>query len=265
MTTAQSTIANRAAAARAAARQADTNHDGKLSWREQQRALAQVRGAADRALRAAFSAVRNADGFVSVQGARNALAGGKRLALSVDTNGNGVSKAEKGRLSNAIARALVGNTGIGAAIAGAVKGAVGGGSSAAPVKAPGGGGSGALMDRLARAGVAAANAINRPGLCARGVANALQSIGLAVPRQPSAYMYGNVLARDPRFKEIHISDVSQAPPGAIVVWGATGGSSAVGQHGHIMIAQPGGGESASIVRNHRIRLSSQMRVFVPVG
>ncbi|MBX7096864.1 MAG: hypothetical protein K1X89_04045 [Myxococcaceae bacterium] len=264
MTTAHSTIANRAAAARAAARQADTNHDGKLSWREQQRALAQVKGAADRALRAAFAAVRHADGFVSVKGARNALVQGKRLALGADTNGNGVSRAEKGGLSNAIARALVGSTG-GSAIAGAAAGAVAGSKAAAPVKGPSGAGSGPLMDRLARAGVAAANAINRPGLCARGVANALESIGLAVPRQPSAYMYGNVLARDPRFKEIHISDVSQAPPGAIVVWGATGGSSAVGQHGHIMIAQPGGGESASIVRDHRIRLSSQMRVFVPVG
>ena len=78
-------------------------------------------------------------------------------------------------------------------------------------------------------------------------------------------MYGDLLASDPRFKEIQVSDVNQAPPGSVVVWGATGDNSAVGQHGHVMIAQPGGGESASVVRAHRLRFSSQMRVFVPVG
>lgn len=133
------------------------------------------------------------------------------------------------------------------------------------VSAPGGSGSGTTMQRLAAAARKAALAINRPGLCARGVQDALAAMGYGdIPRVGSAYQKAAQLARDPRFKEIRANSVGSLPTGAIVVWNKTGANSAVGKHGHIAVMLDGGMEAASVVRR-RLDIGSQMRVFVPVS
>ena len=125
-------------------------------------------------------------------------------------------------------------------------------------------GSGSKMQRLAQAARQAALAINRPGLCARGVQNAMAAVGYGnIPRVGSAYLKAAQLARDPRFKEIRASSVNSLPTGAIVVWNKTGANTPVGKHGHIAVMLDGGMEAASVVRR-RLDIGSQMRVFVPV-
>jgi hypothetical protein len=114
--------------------------------------------------------------------------------------------------------------------------------------------------RLAAAARRAALAINRPGLCARGVQDALAACGYRIPRVGSAYLKAAQLARDPHFREIR--NHSPLPVGAIVVWGPTGANSPVGKHGHICVMLPGGMEAASVVRRH-IHLPSWSRVFLP--
>jgi hypothetical protein len=58
--------------------------------------------------------------------------------------------------------------------------------------------------------------------CARWVHGALEDSGLNVADGiGEAYMYGDVLAADPQFKEVKVTraELERLPPGAVVVWG----------------------------------------------
>ncbi len=107
-----------------------------------------------------------------------------------------------------------------------------------------------------------AQSMNTRGWCARGVANSLERMGLAVPRQPSAYMYSNVLSRDPRFREVRVSQAQMRnlPPGAIIVH-PSGYRGAGSPHGHIAVTLGNGMEASDHVRS--LITSPNARVFIP--
>ncbi len=115
---------------------------------------------------------------------------------------------------------------------------------------------------LADAGRRAANEMNSRGWCAAGVNRALRYAGLPVNPLPSAYMYGDVLARDSRFREVSLTDeqIRKLPPGAIVVSGAY--NSPGNPHGHIAITLGNGMESSDHLG--QLYLAGTQRVFIPV-
>ena len=115
---------------------------------------------------------------------------------------------------------------------------------------------------LADAGRRAANEMNSRGWCAAGVNRALRYAGLPVNPLPSAYMYGDVLAKDSRFREVSLTDdqIRALPPGAIVVSGAY--NSPGNPHGHIAITLGNGMESSD--HTGRLYLAGTQRVFIPV-
>jgi LysM repeat protein len=120
---------------------------------------------------------------------------------------------------------------------------------------------GSRAAHLANVAQGVASRMNTRGWCARGVFNSLQAAGMAIPRSPSAYMAANTLARDPRFREVHLSDaqIRALPPGAIVVSGAY--NSPGNPHGHIAITLGNGREASDHIAN--IRTHGTQRVFIP--
>jgi len=122
---------------------------------------------------------------------------------------------------------------------------------------------GGSATRLAQAAEATGRRLNSRGWCAKGVADSLANAGFGgSPRQPSAYMYADVLARDSRFKEVRLTDeqIRQLPPGAIVV--SDKFNSPGNPHGHIAVTLGNGRESSDHLGN--LYLAGTQRVFIPV-
>lgn len=124
------------------------------------------------------------------------------------------------------------------------------------------GGSSSNGQRLAQVANGVASRMNTRGWCARGVFDSLQAAGLGIPRSGSAYMAADTLARDPRFREVRLTDeqIRQLPPGAIVVSGPF--NSPRNPHGHIAVTLGGGREASDHVQN--LYLAGTQRVFLPV-
>lgn len=116
--------------------------------------------------------------------------------------------------------------------------------------------------RLASSAEAMASSMNTTGWCAKGVNRSLAAAGLPVNPLPSAYMYGDVLARDSRFREVSLSDeqIRQLPPGAIIVTDAYNRPG--NPHGHIAVTLGNGREASDHVAN--ISTGGTQRVFIPV-
>jgi len=251
MTLSRATVSNRAAVVRTALARADGNHDGKLSSAEQRRAVGLAGGSAD-ALRESFKQARMGSGFVSVSRARGLVNVALGRALAADGNRNGLTAAERAKLSGPIARALT-------------RGASGGAAAVHPPKPTGNVGTfGPRAARLALAAERQARLMNTRGWCARGVNRSLRAAGLPVTPLASAYMYANVLAHDHRFREIkNVSDaqLKKLPPGAVVVFAPY--NSPGNPHGHIYVTLPGGREASDHIQNRSTRGSQ--RVFVPIG
>ncbi|MCY1031022.1 LysM peptidoglycan-binding domain-containing protein [Corallococcus sp. BB11-1] len=121
---------------------------------------------------------------------------------------------------------------------------------------------GGNASRLASAARSMASSMNTTGWCAKGVNRSLAAAGLNVNPLPSAYMYGNVLAKDSRFREVSLTDeqIKQLPPGAIVVTDAY--NSPGNPHGHIAVSLGNGMEASDHVG--RIATHGTQRVFIPV-
>ena len=250
MTLTRTQVSNRAAAVSTALARADGNRDGRLSAAEQRRAAGLVNGANDDALREALKQGRMSSGFVSVSKARGRVSLALSRALAADGNRNGISATERARLSGPIARALT-------------QGATGGGSVQGPQPTGNVGTFGPKAKQLASTARRQAQMMNTRGWCARGVNRAMRAAGLATTPLPSAYMYANKLAKDSRFRELpNVSDaqVRKLPPGAIVVYDASGGRT---RHGHIMVTLGNGLEASDHVA--RISTHGRQRVFVPRG
>ncbi len=251
MTLSRATVNNRAAAVRSALSRADTNHDGKLSAAEQRKATTLVTGASDVALRESYKQARMGNGFVSVSRARGLVNLALSRSLAADGNKNGISLAERAKLSGPIARALT-------------RGASGGGTVHEPKPTGAFGTFGPKAARLAAAAERQARLMNSRGWCARGVNRSLGKAGLPVSPLPSAYMYANRLAGDKRFREIkNVSDaqLKKLPPGAVVVFAPY--NSPNNPHGHIYVTLPGGREASDHLQNRSTR--GTQRVFVPIG
>ncbi|MFY0524712.1 LysM peptidoglycan-binding domain-containing protein [Archangium gephyra] len=120
---------------------------------------------------------------------------------------------------------------------------------------------GSRAQHLANVARGVASQMNTRGWCARGVFNSLQAAGMAIPRSPSAYMAAATLARDPRFREVNLSDaqIRALPPGAIVVSGAY--NSPGNPHGHIAVTLGNGMEASDHIA--RIATHGTQRVFIP--
>ena len=115
--------------------------------------------------------------------------------------------------------------------------------------------------RLAESARRVAANMNTTGWCAKGVGDALDAAGLSSQRVPSAYMKADILARDPRFREINVSG-GNIPPGAVIVHPA-GYNGAGSVHGHIAVSLGNGQEASDHIQ--RLITSPNMRVFVPIG
>ncbi|CAM3493761.1 LysM peptidoglycan-binding domain-containing protein [Corallococcus soli] len=121
---------------------------------------------------------------------------------------------------------------------------------------------GGNASRLASAARSMASSMDTRGWCAKGVNRSLAAAGLNVNPLPSAYMYGNVLAKDSRFREVSLTDeqIKQLPPGAIVVSDAY--NSPGNPHGHIAVTLGNGMEASDHVAS--LRTHGTQRVFIPV-
>ncbi|MFH1807750.1 MAG: LysM domain-containing protein [Pseudomonadota bacterium] len=119
----------------------------------------------------------------------------------------------------------------------------------------------AKMQNLAKVARGVASKMNSRGWCARGVFDSLQKAGMAIPRSPSAYMAASTLARDPRFREVKLTDaqIRKLPPGAIVVSAAY--NSPGNPHGHIAITLGNGMEASDHIG--QLGLNGTQRVFLP--
>lgn len=111
-----------------------------------------------------------------------------------------------------------------------------------------------------------ANEMGSTGWCYRGVSDAVSQAtnGEVVLTGGSAYMAADQLAGMPdRFEEVSVSpeNLSQLPPGAIVVWGKTADS----EHGHISVALGDGREASDHVQSQMtsLRGHTNYRVFIP--
>lgn len=121
---------------------------------------------------------------------------------------------------------------------------------------------------LAAAGRQSAAQMQSVGYCARGVANALQSLGLKFDRKASAADYKQVLDNSPQFVKVDVSQLrspynaQNLPVGAVSVYGRSPGH----QHGHISIAQGNGMESSDHIQRHvnPARYGSHS-VYMPAG
>jgi LysM repeat protein len=115
--------------------------------------------------------------------------------------------------------------------------------------------------RLAEAARRVAANMNTTGWCAKGVGDALDAAGLSSQRVPSAYMKADILARDPRFREINVSG-GNIPPGAVIVHPSRyNGTGSI--HGHIAVSLGNGQEASDHIQ--RLITDPNMRVFVPIG
>lgn len=107
MTLTTRTVSARSTAAQNALRRADTNHDGKLSTREQARARSLVSGASEAAMNQAMAQARLRGGFVGVSKAKGTVGAGARAALAADRNRDGViSSKERAAIKGSVGRAL---------------------------------------------------------------------------------------------------------------------------------------------------------------
>lgn len=116
--------------------------------------------------------------------------------------------------------------------------------------------------RLAAAAKAeATNGDSQGGWCYRDVGRALSKIGINVSGA-SAYMAADQLAKNPKVKEIKVSqaELSKLPPGAIVVWDKGPGH----EHGHISVAMGDGHEASDLMRNQITNYGTSFRVFMPI-
>ncbi|MBS2033712.1 hypothetical protein JST97_01940 [bacterium] len=141
-------------------------------------------------------------------------------------------------------------------------GGSGGGSSGAGASAtagmPGATATGSKLAEIARA--EASNGDSSGGLCYRDVGRDLAKIGINVSGA-SAYMAADQLAKNPKVKEMKVSqsDLPKLPAGAIVVWDRGAGH----EHGHISIATGDGKEASDLMRNQITNYGTSFRVFMP--
>lgn len=116
--------------------------------------------------------------------------------------------------------------------------------------------------KLATAAEKAAKRINTPGLCLRGVNDAMESIGIPIKREAAAYMALDDMQKNKRFQEVKVSKdkLGSLPPGAVVVWNKGPGL----PYGHISVSLGNGKEASSVVRN-QLKLNTAYHVFLPKG
>ncbi len=107
----------------------------------------------------------------------------------------------------------------------------------------------------------ATNGDSQGGWCFRDAGRALAKVGINTSGA-SAYMAADQLAKNPKVKEIKVSqaDLPKLPPGAIVVWDKGPGH----EHGHISIALGNGKEASDLVRNQITNYGTSFRVFMPL-
>ncbi|MFN8608135.1 MAG: hypothetical protein U0931_11430 [Vulcanimicrobiota bacterium] len=114
--------------------------------------------------------------------------------------------------------------------------------------------------KLAAQAEKTANQINTPGLCLKGVNDAMQAMGLPVHREAAAWMAVDDFQKNPHFKEVKVSkdQLKSLPPGAVVIWDKGAGL----PYGHISVALGNGREASSKVRN-QLLLNTNFHVFLP--
>lgn len=152
-----------------------------------------------------------------------------------------------------------GTSGISSASGGGGASSSGGGSSSsATAGMPGATSTGSKLAEIARA--EATNGDSSGGLCYRDVGRSLAKIGINVSGA-SAYMAADQLAKNPKVKEMKVSqgDLAKLPAGAIVVWDKGNGH----EHGHISIATGDGKEASDLMRNQITNYGTSFRVFMP--
>ena len=115
-------------------------------------------------------------------------------------------------------------------------------------------------ERLANMARNVATRRNTTGDCALGVRLAMERAGIPYQRVGSAYQAADLLARNPRFREVRMTadQIRNLPAGAVIVSNASPGHS----HGHIAVSLGGGREASDHV--HQIRIRPEQRVFIPV-
>lgn len=123
----------------------------------------------------------------------------------------------------------------------------------------GGSDTGKKLAEIAKA--EATNGDSSGGWCYRDVGRSLAKIGINVSGG-SAYMAADQLAKNPKVKEVKVSqgDLAKLPAGAIVVWDRGAGH----EHGHISIATGDGKEASDLMRNQITNYGTSFRVFMPV-
>ena len=174
---------------------------------------------------------------------------------------------------------FLGGSSGGASGGGGVRGTGGGGGGYTPSASSGGGGGGtssvdssvptatssdfgnvpAWGAKLAQD--ASKSATGSGGLCFRYVRQALERAGVKGVGGASAYMAGDQLAKNPKFREIKVAekDLKKLPAGAVVVWDRGNGH----QHGHISIALGNGQEASDIKKSQTVGYGTKFRVFLP--
>ncbi|MFN8612330.1 MAG: hypothetical protein U0931_32590 [Vulcanimicrobiota bacterium] len=132
------------------------------------------------------------------------------------------------------------------------------GGSSASAGMPGATATGSKLAEIAR--TEASNGDSSGGLCYRDVGRDLAKVGINVSGA-SAYMAADQLARNPKVKEVKVSqaDLPKLPAGAIVVWDKGAGH----EHGHISIATGDGKEASDLMRNQITNYGTSFRVFMP--
>jgi len=117
--------------------------------------------------------------------------------------------------------------------------------------------------QLAKAGWFAALRRKTVGYCLGGVQDALDAIGIKLPRLRAAADLAAPLARDTRFQELSIrkQELAMLPPGAIVVWS----KSKAHPYGHVSITQGSGQESSDHIQPIKPGITPSFRVFIPKG
>jgi hypothetical protein len=117
--------------------------------------------------------------------------------------------------------------------------------------------------RLAQAGWMAAVKRKTIGFCLAGVQDALDAIGLKLPRLRAAADLAQPMSRDTRFQELSVSrqELAMLQPGAIIIWNKSGAH----PYGHISITQGEGKESSDHIQRIQPEITPSFRVFVPKG
>lgn len=130
---------------------------------------------------------------------------------------------------------------------------------AAPASGPVGGSE--TGQKLAQSAEATANRMGSVGWCYKGVGESLRSIGVETSGA-SAYMAADQLAKNPKMREVQVSneELPKLPAGAVVVWD----HNAEHQHGHISIALGNGKEASDHVQDQITNFGTSHRVFIPV-